>query len=527
MFYNILRFLFLFFLYFSNASTILSIYPISYYLIDETTLENKWYYFGLIFSIYELGKFCGISLWEYLYRKHSNLILVLISLLFLALLNISFSFAKELYQILFLRFLFGLSNITGIYFRDIFIQIGFRRNNKLIILLISIISTTISLFFPSTIIYFNIGEKLINFRMIRLKNIMIIYFCLAASNLLPIIFCYILILKNKLKVEQKFYQIQNIVEKTENSVEKSLGNQKNNFIETEQKSHSKVIKINPISDSNIQISIQKNPIGENESGVNKERKNSENKDFNNLERKENDGSMNVEQINNINNNYNLKYILTENKEYQLCFIQTFLNMVDSLSLIWSLIVLYNQFKQNCLTIAVYISLIKLLGEILLFPINERIMRNSSLIISLDYKSISNQMKQKTFISFILSICISQNILFIYYYPDFSYVLIVILFILLLNKTIFSGIFTQYYKIYNNLYFKQNNITNKKLKKYNQYFGSVAKFIIYIVGAFGLYIIDLISHHRNKKRVVISSLYFHSIPQLIYIILFWACTKYIN
>ena len=452
MLYNILRFLFLFFLYFSNASTILSIYPISYYLIDETTRENKWYYYGLIFSIYELGKFSGISIWEYLYRKHSNLILVLISLLFLGLLNISFGFANELYQILFLRFLFGLSNITGIYFRDIFIQIGFRRNNKLIILLISIISTSISLFFPSIIIYFNIGEKLISFRMIKLKNIMIIYFCLAASNLLPIIFCYILIFKNKLKVEQKFYQIQNI-EKTENSVEKSLGAQKNNFIETEQKSHSKVMKINPISDSNIEISIQKNANIENESGAKKERKNSENKNFNNLERKENDGSMNIEQINNINNNLYLKDTLIENKEYQLCFIQTFLNMVDSLSLIWSLIVLYNQFKQNCLTIAIYISLIKLLGEILLFPINERIMRNSSLIISLDYKSISNQMKQKTFISLILSICISQNILFIYYYSDFSYVLIVLLFIILLIKTILSGIFTQYYKIYNNLYYK--------------------------------------------------------------------------
>ena len=62
---------------------------------------------------------------------------------------------------------------TGLYIKDIYIQIGFRKNIKTIILLISIISTTISLFFPSIIIYFNIGEKLINIGIISFKNIMI------------------------------------------------------------------------------------------------------------------------------------------------------------------------------------------------------------------------------------------------------------------------------------------------------------------------------------------------------------------
>ena len=130
--YNILRLLFLFFFYFSNASTVLSIYPISYYLIENTTSYYKWYYLGLIFSLYELGKFSGIPLWDCLYKKHSNLILVLISLLCLGILNISFSFVTKLYQILILRFLFGFFNITGVYFRDIYIQIGFKKNIKII-----------------------------------------------------------------------------------------------------------------------------------------------------------------------------------------------------------------------------------------------------------------------------------------------------------------------------------------------------------------------------------------------------------
>ena len=521
--YNVLRILFLFFLYFSNASTILSIYPISYYLIDNTSTEYKWYFFGLIFSIYEIGKFSGLPIWDYAIKKNSNLILVLISLFFLAILNISFGFVTEFYHILILRFLFGFSNITGTYFRDVYIQVGFRKNNKIIILLISIICTSISLFFPSLIIYFDIGNKLLNFEKIKLKNIMIIHLSLAMSNLLPIIFCYILIWKNKLKVEQKFYPMPNI-EKTENSVEKSFGTPKNNFVETEAKSHSKVIKVNPISDSNIQISIQKNM--NNEKGEEKNRKTSENKDFNNLEKKENEQGMNVEQINNINNNYIQKFNSVENKEYQLSFIITFLNMVDGLSLIWTLIILYNQFRQKCLLISIYISFLKLLGEILLFPINERIMRNSSSLIPLDFKSIASKMKIIILLSLIISVIISQNIFFIYYYTKYNGILIILLFILLLIRTILSGIFTQYYKIYNNLYFKQNNIKNKNLKKYNQYFGSLGKAIIYIVGAFGLYIIDILYHRKNSKKNTIASLYFQLIPQLIYIILFWASSKYI-
>ena len=356
---------------------------------------------------------------------------------------------------------------------------------------------------------------------------MIIYLCLSMSNLLPIILCYALICKNKLKVEQKFYPIHNI-EKTENSVEKSLGSQKNNFIENEQKSHSKVVKVNQISDSNIQFSMQKNPNNENETRSNKERKYSENKNFNNLEKKESDGgSMNIEQINNINNTFNIKDNISENKEYQLCSIQTFLNMVDSLSLIWALIILYNQYKRECLYISIYVSLLKLLGEILLFPINEKIMKNLSSLIPLDFISICQKMKKIIIISLILSICLSLNIFFIYYYSDYTDLLLIILVIILLAITVFIGIFTQYYKIYINLYFKQNNLTNKKLKKYNQYFGSLGKSIIYIIGAFGLYMIELLYRHKNKRGIVLSTLYFQTIPILIYIILFVTCSKYIN
>ena len=521
--YNIIRILFLFFLYLSNAFTILSVYPISYYLIENTSKENKWYYFGLIFSIYELGKFCGISVWESILKKNSKLFLVLISLLSLALLNIAFGFVTNFYHILILRFCLGFVNITGTFFRDIYIQVGFRKNNKIIILVISIICTTISLFFPSLIIYFNIGNKLLNFKIIKLKNIMTIQLCLAICNLLPIIFCFVLICKNKLKIEQKFYPMPN-VEKTENSVEKSFGTPKNNFAETEPKSRSKDLKVNPISDSNIQISIQKDI--NNGNGENKTRKITENKGLNNLEKKENSAQINVEQINNINSNYSLKSISINNKEIQLCFILTLINMADGLSLIWTLIILYYEFKQNCLKISIYISLLKLLGEILLFPINEKIMRYTSSLIPLDFKPIANKMKCFIILSLIASIIISSNIFLIYYETKYKNTFIIILFLFLLIKNILSGIFTQYYKIYNSLFVKKNNIKNKQLKKYNQYFGSLGKAIIYFIGAFGLYFINVLNHQINNKKILMASIYWQSIPELIYLILLWACSKYI-
>ena len=521
--YNIIRALFLFFLYLSNAFTILSVYPISYYLIENTSRENKWYFFGLIFSIYEIGKFCGISVWDSALKKNSKLFLVLISLFSLALLNIAFGFVTEFYHILILRFCMGFSNITGTFFRDIYIQVGFRKNNKINLLVLSIICTTISLFFPSLIIYFNIGNKLLNFKIIKLKNILTMQLCLAICNLLPIFFCFILICKNKLKIEQKFYQLSNVV-KTESSVEKYFGTPKNNFAETEPKSKSKDIKVNTISDSNIQISIQKNINKEN--GDNNDKKISDNKGLNNLEKKESNIGVNVEQINNINNNYDKKSIQIKNKECQLCLILTLINMAEGLSLIWTLIILYYEFKQNCLRISIYISFLKLLGEILLFPINEKIMRYSSSLIPLDFKPIAFKMKFFIILSLVVSIIISSNIFFIYYETKYKNTLIIILFVFLLFKNILSGIFTQYYKIYNNLFFKKNNIKSKQLKKYNQYFGSLGKAIIYFVGAFGLYIINMLNIHLNNKKILIASIYWQSIPELIYLILLWACSQYI-
>ena len=71
------------------------------------------------------------------------------------------------------------------------------------------------------------------------------------------------------------------------------------------------------------------------------------------------------------------------------------------------------------------------------------------------------------------------------------------------------------------------MTNKNLRKYNQCFGSLGKSIIYIFGSFGLYIIDLLFRYKNKKEIVISTLYFQIIPILIYILLLISCSKYIN
>lgn len=522
---NILRFLFLFFLYFSNVSTLLSIYPILYNLIAYTKDSYKWYYFGIVFSIYELGKFFGIILWEKLSYFKSNITLILISLFLISLLNISFGFISELFHIIIIRFLLGFCNNIGTFFKNIYIQMGFKKNNKIIIFLISIICTANALFLPSIIIFFDLGEKIIKIKSIKMKNIMLIYILLAISNILSIVFGSILILKNKLRINSGFYQMNN-PEKTENSIDGPFKPSKNDLAESEQKSDNKIIKVkNVISDANINIINQNKFNNENDPGTNKDGKISYNK--NGLTKIDGGVSLQVFQPNNQNiifNTGNNRNEISQSKDFQFCIIQTLININDGLNLIWTLIVLYNRFEEKCLSTSIYLSLLKLLGEVVLFPINQYITKNSS--ISLFLKIIPKRMKIINIFLLCSSILISQTIFSIYYYSNISDLLMKLFFLPLFLRNILSGIFTQFYKIYNNNYFKQNNLKSINLKKYNQYLGSLSKAIIYIIGSIGILIIEIIYNKENSKKIIISLTYLHLIPIIFYIILFIACIKFI-
>lgn len=498
---NILRILFLLFLYFSNVSTILTIYPILYNLIKDTTGGDNWLYFGLILSVYELGKFFGVPLWDKASYSKSNITLIIISLLLISLLNISFCFTYHLYQIIIIRFFFGFFNYIGIIFKSIYIQMGFKKNNKMIIFLISIISTAFALFLPSITIYMNLGEKIIKIKSIKNKNIMLIYSCLASSNMLALVFCGILICKKKLKINTGFYQMKNNFEKSEISVEGPIKSQKNNIVEMEPNN---MKGNNPISDTNINIMNQNKISNDIDIAINKSDKSIDN---------------NNEPNNNMDiNNSTRRMKLLQAKEMQFSFIQIVINLVEGLSLIWTLIILYEQFHEKCLTISIYISILKILGEMILFPINRAITKNSYKLSTSKLILISKKMKIINIILLIISICTSQIIFSLYYYPKYNRILIILLFSTLLIKTIFSGIFTQLFKIYNSKYFQQNNIKNKNMKKYNQYFGSIGRGIIYMLGAFGLLMIELINNRYNVVEIIISLMYFQMIPQSMYIVL---------
>lgn len=509
---NILRILFLFFLYFSNISTILSIYPILYNLIKYTTNTDNWYYFGIIFSIYEIGKLFGIPLWDRLSNNKSNILLILISLFLISILNISFCFVSQLYQIILIRFLFGFFNYTGIVFKNIYIQMGFKKNNKMIIFLISIISSALALFLPSITIYFNLGEKIIKIKNIKLKNIKLIYICLASSNLLGMIFCGILLCKNKLKINTGFYQM-NSAEKSEVSVDRPIKSQKNtNIVDID---NNNIKGDNHISDTNINIMNQNKISNDTDMGINKSEKSSDSKNY-----KNND-------INNIEINQSTRRIkFIKIKEIHFCFIQTLINIIDGLNLIWTLIILYYKFQEKCLTVSLYISILKIFGEMILFPINRSITKNSSILLPSSLIMVLKKMRIINIILLITSICTSQIIFSLFYYTKYNTMIMILLFIILLIKTILGGVFGQLYKIYNNKYFKQNNIKNTKSKKYNQYFGSIGRGIIHMLGSFGLLIIEMINKKNNTEEIIVSLIYLHMIPQLLYIILLIAFFKFI-
>lgn len=514
---NIFCFLFLFFLYFSNVSSILSIYPILFNLIKYTSNEFQWYYFGITLALYELGKFFSISFWKRLSKIKSKIFLVLISLVLILILNLSFCFISKLFHILILRFLLGFFNHTGAHYKSIYIQMGFKKNITINIFLITIISSSIALFLPSIIIHFNLGEKILktNLSFIKFKNIMIIYICFAISNLLAIIFCVILINKKKIEMKSRFYQMANI-EKTENSIEEEI--KQSNIIENDQKSKSKIIKVNnPNIDTNINIINQNKVINDSDNPNIKSEKSSDNKNYSI------DESL---KKNNIYNN-NRKYkIFIKSKEIQFCFIHTLIVILDNLSMIWTLIILYYQFQDKCLTISIYLSILKIFGEIILFPINGSITKKYSGLWISNQNIILNKMKIINIFLLIVSISISQLIFSIYYYQKYEKILTMILFGPLLIRTILGGILTQLYKIYNTKYLKQNNVNEKELKIYNQYSGSITKSIIYILGSFGILIIELLINKSNTSEIIFCLIYFQLIPQIIYIILFIAIVKYL-
>ena len=134
-----IKLIFLSFLYFSNISTAIFIYPLIYFILESNNAQIKWYNFGIIFSVYEIGKFFGLFLWDFSSHKFSNIILVIISLSFIFILNISYIFSFNIYHIFIIRLLSGFFNNIGKYSKDIYIQLDLKEKLQSTIFFISII----------------------------------------------------------------------------------------------------------------------------------------------------------------------------------------------------------------------------------------------------------------------------------------------------------------------------------------------------------------------------------------------------
>ena len=92
---NILKTFFLLFFSLSNTGSVYFIIPILCdYLIKINILPN-WYYLGIVFSMYELGKLFGNFLWIFLNKKYTSSLLVIVSLILLSILNSSLLFINS------------------------------------------------------------------------------------------------------------------------------------------------------------------------------------------------------------------------------------------------------------------------------------------------------------------------------------------------------------------------------------------------------------------------------------------------
>ena len=536
------KFLFLFLLYCSNISTAIFIYPIIYFIFGVNNESLEWYYFGIIFAVYELGKFFGLFMWDFLFHKFSNIILIITSLLFICILNISYILSFNIYHILIIRFLSGFFNNIGKFSKDIYIQLGFKEKFQLIVFFISIISTFLSLIIPSLISpkIMNINEN-DNY----IQKIYQITFIFALINILSIIMSLILILNKNLKIRKKN---KNFVQMSNNNLERleysrNIRNKNISKIPQSTFEYSRSKDLKP-SKRMINIKIREIIMDNQNSGrninnyygekitsnrydiINKKEedskfgkrgslnlfarsKNSETGGKDIAQPMDLQSSLNIK--NKLNNSENLK-----NKKTKYIFIHILTEMSDTLSLIWTLIILHIEYNGNCLPIVFVYSCIRLLGDTISFPINSIIIKSISYYTQYQLKKLSKNIMIMSILLFLITI-ISNNFLFLYYYHFIkNQIILFLLFFSILIRNIFSIINIQLFKIYSTKDFNIHSNNMFLLRKYRQYSGCVVKTIIFLIGSCGYYLIYNISFKIIPSKIFIE---FSKLIFIVYFIIF--------
>ena len=520
-----IKVLFLIFLYYSNASTIISIYPILHIILKNsgTLQDGVWIYLGMMLSVYELGKFIGHFIWGSFSPKNSHIFLILISLMILTILNLLFGFTQKLIFLIIFRLLQGISNNISKFSREVYIQLGFKENLQYIIFVVSIISTSLAIIIPSVVIETKLNKILYVFfnKIFRIKynqtNILLgSYLAIVLSNMLCIIFGFILTAKKVFqisKIRNNFYAISYPDREQSTNANVENQNMKDRKIILTDKNQDSIKKP---GNSHI-ISLHKNILGESSPSFNAEKDGESSKTQGD--------TLDTKDIpitsTNMTNSVRINYFSDKGfkKEYYYNMIHILIEAGDAMALIWSLIILYIQFNDNCLFISLsYVSL-KLVAEVVLFPINMLIIKKTQ---NFEINKILSSMIKINSCLSIMTLLTGGGI-GIWYKYKLNFYTFILLYTFFLARNILSSIIVQFYKVFTALDLYVHSIRMVKLRKLNQYNGSLVKVLFFIIGGLGYYYLTEFPQNVGSKTVIWVFLFYYTVlPEIFCLLLLLSC-----
>jgi hypothetical protein len=530
---KLLKTIFLFFFSLSNTSSSFFIIPILYENLIQINDNPKWYIIGNIYSIHEFGKFFGNFFWIYLKKYSSSSVLILISLFFLSIFNLSFIFINSYNTLIIYRFLLGFSNNLTVMTENIFLELSLKKEFGLILYIIKTLSTIISIIVPINILQLNSKNKnhkfilpsitlsLINLFSILLTIIMIrlkyLKFFLG-ERIIQLNVLYNESENNTMKSGKKFsmdISNPNEKEKIEKSSHKkkeglSISNEEESYPNSYERHVTTKIKN---TDNNTNIN-EKNNIKEVVESGNiyqniKQQNQSKNSNF--PYSSENFNHFEGVQFSNKNNNkYSNNNKELSYKELKFTFIYILLNVNDTILFIWIIMFLYNKFNSNSLNVSFYFVLYNVLFSSLNYPLTRRLMKKQYSI-----EIISNKM---IFHLILLIVLTFSDGIGIYVYViskrNYEIIIVIFLFILALIRNLINSLIIQMFQIYISKKFNVQSESIRKLQKLKQYLTSLFKTIIIIFSSISYFFFSLKSKNQNFKNSLLLIIYFILIPEII-------------
>ena len=493
---NILKSIFLLFFSISNTGTVFFIYPILCEYLIRINILPKWYNIGLVFSIYELGKFFGNFLWISLNKKYASSLILIISLSLLSIFNFSFTFSHSYFGLIIYRFCLGFSNNLSIIQKNIYHELSLKKKFGFILYTIRTISIIISIFIPTLSNKITLENKR---NWLNIPSIIL--------SLVNIITITIVIIMNKLKlltikVNKKLIQMNTFVNEDESiKIEKKISNNENT-----KKKEDDLININSNDETNPNSAERKINIKNSQFNKNIHNKDGDSINFKDNKREQSDliskndkltkqnfnnsSNLNLENTKMINSPNINKKDYSKNKELKFGLIFTYLNILDSILFIWIIIFLYIELNWNPIKFGIYFSIYHFSFSILNYPLTKKLVNKS---IQEDKKKIFYQMRICLIILIILT-SISGVSIYIYYLKflgkKIEKMILIILFFLTLSRNLINSLCIQMFQIYIAIEFNVYSENMRKVEQIKQYLISFSKSIFSIISSFAYYLLVL-------------------------------------